>query len=128
MNPRNYKKAPILTDFLRNLAKQYNFELEILNTEGCAEKGSNAYLSVNQGSAEDAAFCIIKYAAEKPQKTVGLVGKCVVFDTGGISIKGNTNLHYMKSDMGGATAVIGTLITAAEEKITRKYHRHFTNY
>ena len=115
--PANYKKAPIITDFLRKIAKEYNFELEILNTEGCAEKGLNAYLSVNQGSAEDAAFCILKYSGKNAEKTVGLVGKCVVFDTGGISIKGNANLHYMKSDMGGATAVIGTLITAAERKL-----------
>ena len=115
--PANYKKAPIITDFLRTLAKEYDLELEILNTEGCAEKGLNAYLSVNQGSAEDAAFCILKYSSREAKKTVGLVGKCVVFDTGGISIKGNTNLHYMKSDMGGATAVIGTLITAAERKL-----------
>jgi leucyl aminopeptidase len=115
--PANYKKAPIITDFLRNLSQKYNFELEILNTDGCAEKGLNAYLSVNQGSAEEAAFCILKYKNENAGKTVGLVGKCVVFDTGGISIKGNTNLHFMKSDMGGATAVIGTLIAAAERKL-----------
>ena len=50
-------------------------------------------------------------------KTVGLVGKCVLFDTGGISIKGSENLHYMKSDMGGATAVIGALIAAAKMKL-----------
>jgi leucyl aminopeptidase len=37
-----------------------------------------------------------------------------LFDTGGISIKPAANLHYMKSDMGGATAVLGTLIAAAE--------------
>ena len=42
---------------------------------------------------------------------------CVLFDTGGISIKPSANLHYMKSDMGGATAVIGALITAAGKKI-----------
>ncbi|SFH96380.1 leucyl aminopeptidase family protein [Halpernia frigidisoli] len=115
--PANYKKAPIISDFLRNLAKKYDLELEILNTEGCAERGLNAYLAVNQGSSEEAAFCILKYSGENAKKTIGLVGKCVIFDTGGISIKGNANLHYMKSDMGGATAVIGTLITAAERKL-----------
>lgn len=39
------------------------------------------------------------------------------FDTGGISIKPATNLHYMKSDMGGATAVLGALIAASEMKL-----------
>lgn len=115
--PANYKKAPIISNYLRKISEEYQFDLEILNNEGCAEKGLNAYLAVNQGSAEEAAFCILKYSAENAEKTVGLVGKCVTFDTGGISIKGNQNLHYMKSDMGGATAVIGTLITAAERKL-----------
>lgn len=115
--PANFKKAPLITEFLTKISAEYNFELEILNRKQCQEKGLNAYLAVNQGSAEDAAFCIIKYSGTEADKTIGLVGKCVVFDTGGISIKGNTNLHYMKSDMGGATAVIGTLISAAEMQL-----------
>lgn len=115
--PANFKKAPLITEFLKQISSEYNFELEILDRKQCEEKGLNAYLAVNQGSAEDAAFCIIKYTGENANKTVGLVGKCVIFDTGGISIKGNANLHYMKSDMGGATAVIGTLITAAERNL-----------
>lgn len=115
--PANFKRAPLITDYLKTLAEKYNFELEILNRKECEEKGLNSYLSVNQGSAEEAAFCIIKYTSENAKKMLGLVGKCVVFDTGGISIKGNANLHYMKSDMGGATAVIGTLITSAERKL-----------
>ncbi|WP_417429378.1 leucyl aminopeptidase family protein [Halpernia sp.] len=115
--PANYKRAPLITDFLKKISKEYNFDLEILNRKECEEKGLRAYLSVNQGSAEEAAFCILKYSNLNAKKTIGLVGKCVVFDTGGISIKASTNLHYMKSDMGGATAVIGTLITAAERKL-----------
>src|SRR5699024_5641410 len=49
--------------------------------------------------------------------SVGLVGKSVLFDTGGVSIKPSNNMHYMKSDMGGATAVLGTLIAAAEMEL-----------
>lgn len=114
--PANFKKAPLITKFLKEISTEYGFELEIFNRKQCEEKGLNAYLAVNQGSAEDAAFCVIKYSHADAEKSLGLVGKCVVFDTGGISIKGNANMHYMKSDMGGATAVIGTLITAAEKK------------
>ena len=77
-----------------------------------------AFLSVNQGSAYDAAFTILEYKTTvKSAKTFGLVGKCVLFDTGGISIKGSDNMHYMKSDMGGATAVIGALIYASQMKL-----------
>ncbi|SEF69130.1 leucyl aminopeptidase [Halpernia humi] len=115
--PANFKRAPMITNYLKTLAEKYGLELEIFNRKQCEEKGLNAYLSVNQGSAEEAAFCIIKYKSTNAEKNLGLVGKCVVFDTGGISIKGNANLHYMKSDMGGATAVIGTIITVAERKL-----------
>ena len=48
---------------------------------------------------------------------MGLVGKGVTFDTGGISIKGSDNMHYMKSDMGGAAAVLGTMELAARMKL-----------
>ncbi|WP_435525295.1 hypothetical protein [Chryseobacterium indoltheticum] len=62
--------------------------------------GLGAFLSVNQGSAHDAAFTILEYkTTEKKAKTFGLVGKCVLFDTGGISLKASDNMHYMKSDM-----------------------------
>lgn len=48
---------------------------------------------------------------------LGLVGKGITFDTGGISIKGSQNLHYMKSDMGGAAAVLGAVEAAAKMKL-----------
>lgn len=113
--PANLKKPDILNSYLKNLAKKYNFKYTVFNRKKCEELGLGAYLSVNQGSAYDAAFTIIEYKTSvKNAKTFGLVGKCVLFDTGGISLKDHTNMHYMKSDMGGATAVIGTLIYAAE--------------
>jgi leucyl aminopeptidase len=55
--------------------------------------------------------------ANTPIKKVGLVGKGVTFDTGGLSIKPSTNMHYMKSDMGGAAAVMGTMEMAAKLKL-----------
>ncbi|WP_080779437.1 leucyl aminopeptidase family protein [Chryseobacterium phocaeense] len=113
--PANLKKPDILSSYLKNLAKKYDFKYTVFNRKKCEELGLGAYLSVNQGSAYDAAFTIIEYKTSvKNAKTFGLVGKCVLFDTGGISLKDHTNMHYMKSDMGGATAVIGALIYAAE--------------
>ena len=55
-----------------------------------------------------------KPATAKVLHKIGLVGKGVTFDTGGLSIKPSTNMHYMKSDMGGAAAVFGTLEMAAK--------------
>jgi len=116
--PANLKKPNILSLYLKNLAKKYDLKYTAFNRKKCEELGLGAYLSVNQGSAYDAAFTIIEYKTTvKNAKTFGLVGKCVLFDTGGISLKNPDNMHYMKSDMGGATAVIGTLIYAAEMKL-----------
>ncbi|MFY7815788.1 MAG: M17 family metallopeptidase, partial [Chryseobacterium taeanense] len=116
--PANLKKPDIFSLYLKNLAKKYELKYTVFNRKKCEELGLGAYLSVNQGSAYDAAFTILEYkTTSKNAKTFGLVGKCVLFDTGGISLKNPDNMHYMKSDMGGATAVLGTLIYAAEMQL-----------
>lgn len=117
--PANLKKPDTFSLYLKNLAKKYDLKYTSFNRKKCEELGLGAYLSVNQGSAYDAAFTIIEYKTNvKNAVTFGLVGKCVLFDTGGISLKNPDNMHYMKSDMGGATAVLGTLIYAAEMQLT----------
>ncbi|GGP06019.1 hypothetical protein GCM10010992_24570 [Cloacibacterium rupense] len=115
--PANYKKVLHISEFLKNISEKYSLKYSCFDRKKCEELGLGAFLSVNQGSSQEAAFTILEYnCGIENAKTVGLVGKCVLFDTGGISIKPSANLHYMKSDMGGATAVIGALITAAERK------------
>jgi len=116
--PANLKKPDIISTYLKNISKKYNLKYTSFNRKKCEELGLGAYLSVNQGSAYDAAFTVLEYKTTvKNAKTFGLVGKCVLFDTGGISLKNPDNMHYMKSDMGGATAVLGALIYAAEMQL-----------
>jgi leucyl aminopeptidase len=116
--PANLKKPDIFSLYLKNLAKKYDIKYTAFNRKKCEELGLGAYLSVNQGSAYDAAFTILEYKTTvKNARTFGLVGKCVLFDTGGVSLKNPDNMHYMKSDMGGATAVLGALIYAAEMEL-----------
>jgi leucyl aminopeptidase len=116
--PANLKKPAIFSTYLQDLAKNHQLTYTSFNRKKCEELGLGAYLSVNQGSAYDAAFTILEYkTTAKNAKTIGLVGKCVLFDTGGVSLKNPDNMHYMKSDMGGATAVLGALIYASEMKL-----------
>lgn len=116
--PQNRKRVSHITSYLKEISEKYGFKITFLNRKEAEKAGLGAFLAVNQGSSQEAAFTIIEYrSGKKNAKKVGLVGKCVLFDTGGISIKPSSNLHYMKSDMGGATAVIGTLIAAAEMKL-----------
>ncbi|SHI58751.1 leucyl aminopeptidase [Cruoricaptor ignavus] len=118
--PANFKKVPQISEFIKNISEKYGIKYTAYNSETCAARGLGAFLAVNQGSKEEGAFTILEYQGEYPEKTVGLVGKCVLFDTGGISLKNPENMHYMKSDLGGATAVLGTLIAAAEMKLPVK--------
>ncbi|MCG2793602.1 MAG: leucyl aminopeptidase family protein [Weeksellaceae bacterium] len=116
--PANHKKVDQISEFLKTTAEKYNLDYKVLNRAESIKEGLGAFAAVNQGSSQEAAFTILEYKSAKGNaKTIGLVGKCVLFDTGGISIKPSANLHYMKSDMGGASAVIGALITASELKL-----------
>lgn len=116
--PQNFKRVHHISGFLEDISQKYNLKKTVFDRQKSEELGLGAFLSVNQGSSQEAAFTILEYRSENPTaKTVGLVGKCVLFDTGGISLKDSANLHYMKSDMGGATAVIGALIAAVKMKL-----------
>lgn len=116
--PANYKKTEDISAWLKEISEKYQFKYKAYNRQQSTKKGLGAFVAVNQGSAMEAAFTIIEYkTSAKNAQTVGLVGKCVLFDTGGISLKNPDNMHYMKSDLGGATAVIGTLIAAAERQL-----------
>ncbi len=111
--PANLKATPILVEHIKSLASSHDWDMEVLDRKACAAKGLHAYLAVNQASAYDAAFTVLHYRHPNAKKTVGLIGKCIIFDTGGISIKPSSNMHYMKSDMGGATTVLGALVAAS---------------
>ncbi|MGJ1198626.1 leucyl aminopeptidase family protein [Sphingobacterium spiritivorum] len=115
--PANYKRISLLNAFLEEKSEEYDLQYTSFDRKECEMHGLGAFLAVNQGSSQEASFTILEYrCATKGAPVIGLVGKCVLFDTGGISIKPSANLHYMKSDMGGATAVLGALIAASKMK------------
>lgn len=108
--PPNLLTAKDLANYAEQLAKQYDFEIEILNKEDLEELGMGGILSVNKGSTEEPRLITIKYqATEKWEDVVGLVGKGVTYDTGGYSIKSKTGMVGMKGDMGGAATVLGAM-------------------
>ncbi len=116
--PGNKVNAPFLRNWTKKCAEQYGFKATILTKKQIERKGLDALLAVNRGSEWDPIFIIAEYKGgiKKNMKTLGLVGKGVTFDTGGLSIKGSNNMHYMKSDMGGAAVVLGTIAAVAEQK------------
>ncbi|HWI49881.1 MAG TPA: leucyl aminopeptidase [Rummeliibacillus sp.] len=108
--PGNILTASKLADYALELAKEYDFEVEILDKAQLEELGMGAILAVNKGSKEEPRMITLKYqATEKWEDVVGFVGKGVTFDTGGYSIKSKSGLVGMKGDMGGAAAVLGAM-------------------
>jgi leucyl aminopeptidase len=93
-------------------------EIEILDAEQITELKMGALLAVAQGSVRPARIAIMQWhgAKSKRAKPICFIGKGVVFDTGGISIKPAAGMEDMKGDMGGAAAVVGTMQALAERK------------
>jgi leucyl aminopeptidase len=92
------------------MAKEVGLEYEIFDKAKITALGMGGLLAVSQGSAQPPHFIILRYrGAPKTTETLGLVGKGITFDTGGISIKPAEHMDEMKGDMGGAAAVFGTM-------------------
>ncbi|MDX2245293.1 MAG: leucyl aminopeptidase family protein [Bacteroidia bacterium] len=118
--PSNTKNPEWLGQFVRESAQKYGYTARVYDREALESLGLFALLAVGQGSKFPPVLIQIEYkpegfASDTPR--LGLVGKGITFDTGGISIKPSTNMHFMKSDMGGAAAVIGAVELAARLRL-----------
>jgi len=115
--PSNHKTPQTLAAWAKSSGKKYGYSVKVFDKKKIVSLGMEALLAVNRGSENPPTFIVMEYkpkAKKRGLKKVGLVGKGVTFDTGGLSIKPSNNMHYMKSDMGGAAAVMGTMEMAAK--------------
>jgi leucyl aminopeptidase len=87
--------------------------VDVLGPEQIAAKGMGGLVAVSQGSEEEPRLIVLRYSGGKGP-ALGLVGKGVTFDTGGISIKPSAGMHEMKMDMSGAAAVLEAVAAIAE--------------
>ena len=96
-----------------SMAKEHGLACEVHSTDKMKELRMGAFLGVAQGSAEPPALIVLRYEPALPPKpgapVIGLVGKGITFDTGGISIKPADNMDKMKYDMAGAAAMLGAM-------------------
>jgi len=101
------------------LGKAAGLEVEILDDKALAKDGYGGIVGVGKGSSRLPRLVRLSHKGGKGRKSkkVALVGKGITFDTGGISIKPAANMHHMTSDMGGAAAVIATVVLAAKQKL-----------
>lgn len=111
--PPNKITPEHLGDWAKNLGKKLDLNVKVWDSKKAKSEKLEAFLAVGRGSAKDPRFIILEYRHPKASKHVGLVGKGVTFDTGGLNVK-TQGMHHMKSDMGGAAAVLATTQLVAD--------------
>jgi len=118
--PANVLTAVELANRIKKAGKDFGFKVEVFEKKKIQSLRMGGLLAVNQGSTKEPTFSILDYKPEaKDQiKTIVFVGKGIVYDTGGLSLKPTPNsMDIMKCDMGGAAAVIGAVCVAAALKL-----------
>jgi leucyl aminopeptidase len=114
--PSNVVTPSYLADRARQLSVQHEaISTSVLGREEIAASGMGGLVAVSAGSAEDPQLIAMRYSGgDGAGGALGLVGKAVTFDTGGISIKPAGKMHEMKMDMSGGAAVLEALAAMAE--------------
>jgi len=104
-------------DRAKVLGEAAGLKVEVLDEKALAKAGFGGIIGVGKGSSRPPRLVRLTYRGAKGKngKTVALIGKGITFDTGGISIKPAASMHHMTSDMGGAAAVIATVVLAAKQ-------------
>jgi leucyl aminopeptidase len=117
--PANKLTPRILAEKAEAMAKEAGLTVEILDQRKIAELKMGALLSVAQGSIEPPRMMVVTYTPANPipgAPVIGLVGKAVTFDTGGISIKPADGMEKMKYDMAGGATMLGVMRALAALK------------
>ncbi len=117
--PVNHLNAPVFADEIKKVGNSAGFSVEVLNKGKIEALKMGGLLAVNKGSVDPPVFCVLEWKPEKHlnRNPLVLVGKGIVYDTGGLNIKTGDYMDNMKADMAGAAAVTGVLYTVAKTGI-----------
>ncbi len=118
--PQSYLSATKLSEEIKSSGKKAGFSVKVLDKKKIQQLKMGGLLAVNLGSKHPPTFSILEWKPKKAKnkKPIVLVGKGVVYDTGGVSLKPTANsMDMMKSDMAGAATVIGTMMAISMAKL-----------
>jgi leucyl aminopeptidase len=118
--PVNILNATALAQAFKKMGKEAGFKVQVYDKKGIQKLKMGGLLAVNAGSVDDPSFTVMEYkpAGAKNKKPIVLVGKGVVYDTGGLSLKPTPNsMDSMKCDMAGAAAVGAAMYAIARAGI-----------
>ncbi|MFC2053204.1 leucyl aminopeptidase [Chloroflexota bacterium] len=110
--PPNIATPTKMASVAGEIAEENGMKLTVGGREWAAERQMGAFLAVAKGAGETPKFIVLEHKSDHEDlDTLVLIGKGITFDTGGISIKPTAGMGNMKSDMAGAAAVLGTMLT-----------------
>ncbi len=113
--PANHATPTMLAQAAKTVAKGAAFKCEVLGPKEVDKLGMGSFMAVARGAAEPLRFIVMRYnGAVRTQAPIGLVGKGITFDTGGISMKPAAEMDEMKYDMSGAASVLGVFKALGE--------------
>ena len=116
--PYNYLNAADLANYAKELERYENIKVTIYNKSEIEDMNMGAYLGVNKGSTDEPKLILVKYQGKETfEDPTALVGKGVMYDTGGYSLKTPQGMPGMKVDMAGSAAVLGSIEAIARLKL-----------
>ncbi|MCS7206427.1 MAG: leucyl aminopeptidase [Dehalococcoidia bacterium] len=117
--PANHLTPTRLAEVARSIATQHGLTIEVLDREQCEALGMGSFLAVARGSHQPPKFIILSYQGDPahPDNNLGLLGKGITFDSGGISLKPAERMEEMKGDMAGGAAVLCAVKAIAALKV-----------
>jgi leucyl aminopeptidase len=116
--PGNHMTPSILSQQAREMAERMGLDFQEIGEEEIRSLKMGAFLAVAQGSAESPRLLVLRYTPQDAPESpvIGLVGKGITFDSGGISLKPSANMHEMKTDMAGGASMLGVMQAIAQIK------------
>ncbi len=117
--PQSHLNAIGFADEMKKMGKAASFKVEVLNKKQIEALQMGGLLAVNKGSQTPPTFTIMEYKPKKAvnKKPIVLVGKGVVYDTGGLSLKPTAGMDTMKCDMAGGALVAATMYAVAKAQL-----------
>ncbi|CAO5166795.1 putative cytosol aminopeptidase [Frankia sp. AiPs1] len=116
--PPSHLSPALLADLAREQAEAVGVSVEVLDETALTEGGYGGILGVGQGSVNPPRLIRLEWRGDDAEHpAIALVGKGITFDSGGLSLKPPTAMEWMKTDMAGAAAVLGTVLAVARLRL-----------
>lgn len=123
--PCNKMNVDLFLQEVQSVAAAVGASLHTIRNEELKEKGFGGIYGVGKAAEVGPALAVLSHTPQSATQTIAWVGKGIVYDTGGLSIKGKTAMPGMKRDCGGAAAVLGAFYAAVKQGFNQNLHAVF---